>query len=77
MKKVLITGIAGQDGSYLAELLLKSGYEVHGLVRCEALEDSNNRLKNILSILKKIHHISQLMLRIYEQYFENFVKYAF
>ncbi len=55
MKKVLITGIAGQDGSYLAELLLKSGYEVHGLVRCEALEDSNNRLKNILSILKKIH----------------------
>lgn len=33
MKKALITGIAGQDGSYLAELLLEKGYEVHGLVR--------------------------------------------
>ena len=33
MKKALITGIAGQDGSYLAELLLNKGYEVHGLIR--------------------------------------------
>src|SRR6266700_2699527 len=32
-KKVLITGITGQDGSYLAELLLSKGYEVHGLIR--------------------------------------------
>ena len=32
-KKALITGITGQDGSYLAELLLEKGYEVHGLVR--------------------------------------------
>lgn len=33
MKKALITGVTGQDGSYLAELLLNKGYEVHGLVR--------------------------------------------
>jgi GDPmannose 4,6-dehydratase len=33
MKKALITGITGQDGSYLAELLLGKGYEVHGIVR--------------------------------------------
>lgn len=33
MKKALITGITGQDGSYLAELLLEKGYEVHGLIR--------------------------------------------
>ena len=33
MKKALITGITGQDGAYLAELLLKKGYEVHGLKR--------------------------------------------
>ena len=33
MKKALITGITGQDGSYLAELLLSKNYEVHGLVR--------------------------------------------
>ena len=33
MKRALITGITGQDGSYLAELLLAKGYEVHGVVR--------------------------------------------
>ena len=33
MKRALITGITGQDGSYLAELLLAKGYEVHGIVR--------------------------------------------
>ena len=33
MKKALITGITGQDGAYLAEFLLKKGYEVHGLRR--------------------------------------------
>ena len=32
-KKAIITGITGQDGSYLAELLLSKGYEVHGLIR--------------------------------------------
>ena len=33
MKKTLITGITGQDGSYLAEFLLSKGYEVHGIIR--------------------------------------------
>ena len=33
MKRALVTGIAGQDGSYLAELLLSKGYEVHGIIR--------------------------------------------
>ena len=33
MKKALITGVTGQDGSYLAELLLEKGYEVHGIKR--------------------------------------------
>src|SRR5919202_4235385 len=33
MKRALITGVTGQDGSYLAELLLARGYEVHGLIR--------------------------------------------
>ena len=37
MKTALITGITGQDGSYLAELLLKKGYEVHGIVRRSSL----------------------------------------
>ena len=37
MKKALITGITGQDGSYLAELLLEKGYEVHGIIRPASL----------------------------------------
>jgi GDPmannose 4,6-dehydratase len=54
IKKALITGISGQDGSFLAELLLSKGYEVHGIIRREALEDSNNRLNNIESVIEKI-----------------------
>jgi GDPmannose 4,6-dehydratase len=42
MKKALITGIAGQDGSYLAELLLEKGYDVHGLIRRSANFDHVN-----------------------------------
>ena len=37
MKKALITGVTGQDGSYLAELLLEKGYEVHGIKRRASL----------------------------------------
>ena len=37
-KKALITGVTGQDGSYLAELLLEKGYEVHGMVRRSSVE---------------------------------------
>jgi GDPmannose 4,6-dehydratase len=54
MKKALITGITGQDGSYLAELLLSKGYEVHGIVRRVALEDSEHRLWRIRHLLDKI-----------------------
>ncbi len=54
MKRALITGINGQDGSYLAELLLSKGYEVHGIVRREALEDPQHRLVNIRHILNDI-----------------------
>src|SRR6266508_3313159 len=46
-KKALITGITGQDGSYLAELLLGLGYEVHGLVRRVALEAPEHRFGRI------------------------------
>jgi len=46
LQKVIITGITGQDGSYLAELLLTKGYEVHGIIRRESFED-REKLKNI------------------------------
>ncbi|VAX42465.1 GDP-mannose 4,6-dehydratase, partial [hydrothermal vent metagenome] len=55
MKKALITGITGQDGSYLAELLLEKGYEVHGLVRRVALEDPHHRLSRLSGILDQLH----------------------
>jgi len=38
MKKALITGITGQDGSYLTELLLQKGYEVHGIIPARLLQ---------------------------------------
>lgn len=53
-KRALITGITGQDGSYLAELLLKKGYEVHGIVRRVALEDTEHHLWRIRHIMKRL-----------------------
>jgi GDPmannose 4,6-dehydratase len=54
-KRALITGITGQDGSYLAELLLAKGYAVHGMVRRVALEDPAHRLIRIRHILDRVH----------------------
>ena len=51
MKVALITGITGQDGSYLAELLLETGYEVHGIVRRSSLINTHR----IDHIYEKIH----------------------
>ncbi len=51
MKRALITGINGQDGSYLAELLLEKGYEVHGIVRRSSTE-TNERIGHLAG---KIH----------------------
>ena len=45
-KKALITGITGQDGSYLAELLLDNGYEVHGIIRRSSTLNTS-RIMNI------------------------------
>lgn len=52
--RALITGISGQDGSYLAELLLSKGYEVHGIVRSVAIEDPEHKLWRIKNILNKL-----------------------
>ena len=61
MTTALITGIAGQDGSYLAELLLAEGYEVHGIVRRIAIEDTEHKLKNLRGVLGRLHlHVASL-----------------
>lgn len=54
VKRALITGITGQDGSYLAELLLDKGYEVHGIVRRVALEDPGHRMWRLRHVIDKI-----------------------
>ena len=53
-KKALITGITGQDGSYLAELLLKKKYQVHCLIRRVAAEDKTHRLWRLKHLLNDI-----------------------
>jgi len=53
-RRALITGITGQAGSYLAEHLIEMGYEVHGIVRRVALEDSERRVGRISHLLDKI-----------------------
>lgn len=54
MKKALITGITGQDGSYLAELLIQKGYSVHGIVRRVSLEDPEHRMWRLRHFLNRI-----------------------
>lgn len=54
MRKALITGITGQDGSYLTEQLLGLGYEVHGLVRRVALEDPTRRFTRLEHLLDRV-----------------------
>ena len=55
MKKALITGISGQDGSYLSEFLLSKNYEVHGIIRRVALEDETHRLWRLRNIREDIN----------------------
>src|SRR5262250_558473 len=55
MQRALITGITGQDGSYLAEYLLEKGCEVHGIVRRVAIEDPEHRLWRLLHIRDRLH----------------------
>ena len=54
MKKALITGITGQDGSYLAELLLEKGYEVHGIIRRASTFNTEKFNKNTNNPIKEI-----------------------
>jgi len=54
-KRALITGTTGQDGSYLAELLLNKNYEIHGILRRVAYENFDERFSRIKYILPDIH----------------------
>src|SRR5271157_3419750 len=91
-RRALITGITGQDGSYLAELLLAKGYEVHGMVRRVALEDPSRRLDRISRVLDRvklhaaslesfpsIYHVFRLVQpdECYHLAAQSFVSYSF
>ncbi len=91
-KRALITGITGQDGSYLAELLLAKGYEVHGVVRRVALEDPEHRLSRLSPIRRQLQlhaaslesyaSIHQVVTRVapdecYHLAAQSFVTYSF
>jgi GDPmannose 4,6-dehydratase len=91
-RKALITGITGQDGSYLAELLLSKDYEVHGIVRRVALEDHENRLQRLAAVrdrvvlhagsLESFPSLHQIVCRVqpdecYHLAAQSFVSYSF
>jgi GDPmannose 4,6-dehydratase len=75
-KRALITGITGQDGSYLAEHLLDLGYEVHGLVRRVALEDPERRFTRIAHIADRLV-LHAASLESYPSVFHIFSKHQF
>src|ERR1700734_2580 len=75
-KTALITGITGQDGSYLAEYLLDLGYEVHGLVRRVAWEQPGQRLGRLKGCLDRIH-VHPASLESYASVFHVFTKQQF
>jgi len=91
-RRALITGITGQDGSYLAELLLSKGYEVHGAVRRVALEDPEHRLVRLHTVrdrvflhaasLESFASVYQLVAKVapdecYHLAAQSFVSYSF
>src|SRR6266513_6297904 len=76
IKKALITGITGQDGSYLAEHLLSLGYEVHGLVRRVALEDPERRFTRINHLADRIQ-LHAASLESYPSLFAVVSRHAF
>jgi GDPmannose 4,6-dehydratase len=76
MKRALITGITGQDGSYLAEHLLSLGYEVHGIVRRVAFENPEARLIRIQPLLDRLI-LHPASLESYPSLFHVISKHAF
>jgi GDPmannose 4,6-dehydratase len=75
-KRALITGITGQDGSYLAEHLLSLGYEVHGLVRRVAFEVPEQRFSRIAHLLDRLI-LHPASLDSYPSIFNVISRYAF
>jgi GDPmannose 4,6-dehydratase len=76
MPAAIISGITGQDGSYLAEYLLSLGYEVHGIVRRVALEDPTTRMHRLERILPRLT-LHSASLESFASIFSVFAKHQF
>jgi GDPmannose 4,6-dehydratase len=76
VRRALITGITGQDGSYLAEHLLELGYEVHGVVRRVALETPELRLGRIAHVADRLV-LHPASLESYPSIFHLMSRFAF
>ena len=76
MKRALITGISGQDGSYLAEHLLALDYEVYGIVRRVALEDPTRRFTRLDHLLDRIN-LQPASMESYPSIFHIFSKQTY
>ena len=66
-KRALITGITGQDGSYLSEFLINKGYQVHGIRKRESSGDNLNKLKHLNLIFHEKKKRYNFTLRRYHQ----------
>lgn len=80
IKKALITGISGQDGSYLAEFLLDKGYEVYGVTRSSSIlpEQIRNRIKNSYEIdITKSDLLKKIILKIMPDEIYHLAAYHF
>lgn len=75
-KRAIITGITGQDGSYLAEHLLDLDYEVHGLIRRVAVEDTEQRLSRIAHLQDRIR-LHAATLESYPSIFQVMARHRF
>lgn len=73
-KRALITGITGQDGSYLAELLLAKGYEVHGIIR-RSSSFNTSRIDHIYRDRHEVINIFSFLLKFF-QFCSNQLSYT-
>jgi len=64
MKRALITGINGQDGSYLAELLVEKGYDVHGILKRNSIpENQTARIQHVYAEIKNnLYHADMCLM---------------
>ena len=75
MDKALILGVTGQDGSYLADILLAKGYEVHGLIRKSATGNTSNIRHLIIRLIRSDRWVQAFVLQAHDDPDYNQLRY--